>query len=64
MKNIWKVIVVLLLISAVSAVIILKKAENNSNLLQTIASEPNDSLVMTIEAVDAQKLPRLLELLV
>ncbi|MDD5011681.1 MAG: thioredoxin family protein, partial [Phycisphaerae bacterium] len=36
--------------------------ENNSKLLQTIASEPNDSLVMTIEAVDAQKLPRLLEL--
>jgi thioredoxin 1 len=62
MKNLWKIIIVLLLVSAVSAVIILKKAENNSKLLQTIASEPNDSLVMTIEAVDAQKLPRLVDL--
>ncbi len=62
MGNLWKIIIVLLLVSAVSAVIILKKAENNSNLLRTIASDTNDSLVMTIEAVDAQKLPRLLEL--
>ena len=76
MKNAWKIIIILLLVSSVVAVVWLKKAENFSKQPQTAivrnpetnqpqinAKDSNSGpLVMTIEVVEPQKLPWLVDL--